>query len=51
MSSDETTGAASTPDGSDPVNLPQAAATLLQSAKTTPAGRAGRTPTLERVRH
>jgi quercetin dioxygenase-like cupin family protein len=45
MSPDETTGAASTRERSDPVNLPQAAATLLQSAKTTPAGRAGRTLT------
>jgi quercetin dioxygenase-like cupin family protein len=46
MGSDETTGAASAArDQSGPVNLPQAAATLLQSAKTTPAGRAGRTLT------
>jgi quercetin dioxygenase-like cupin family protein len=45
MSSDETTGAASTRDRSDPVNLPRAAAGLLQSAKNTPAGRAGRTLT------
>jgi quercetin dioxygenase-like cupin family protein len=45
MSSDETTGAASTRERSGPVNLPEAAATLLQSAKTTPAGRAGRTLT------
>lgn len=45
MSSDETTSARSARDRSDPVNLPQAAASLLQSAKTTPAGRAGRTLT------
>ncbi|HEX6255998.1 MAG TPA: hypothetical protein VFZ70_09325 [Euzebyales bacterium] len=45
MGSDETTGAPSVGGPTDPVNLPQAAAELLHSAKATPAGRAGRTLT------
>ena len=42
---DRSGGAARTRDRSDPVNRPQAAATLLRTARTTPAGRAGRTLT------
>lgn len=43
MDSNGTTGAPPTGDPTERVNLPQAAAQLLESAKATSAGRAGRT--------